>query len=46
VSGVGHSSSGVAGLHELSNSNGEKLVLANSTGSRLAGSAPKVKASA
>jgi hypothetical protein len=40
VSGVGCSSSGVVGLHKLSNSNGEKLVLANSTGSRSAGSAP------
>ena len=43
VSGVGRSRSGVAGLHELSSSNGNdvKLVLGKSTGSRSAGSAPK-----
>ena len=43
VSGVGCFRSGVAGLHELSSSNGNgvKLVLGKLTGSRSAGSAPK-----
>jgi hypothetical protein len=45
VSGVGHSCSGVVGLHELSSSNGNgvKVVLGKLTGSRSAGSAPKLR---
>jgi hypothetical protein len=43
VSGIGRSCSGVAGLHELSSSNGNvvKVVLGKFPGSRSEGSAPK-----
>jgi hypothetical protein len=45
VSGVSRSCSDVTGLHELSSSNGNdvKFVLGKSTGSRSAGSAPKLR---